>query len=1535
VQLIILLFFFSPQLSAVGIEEGPAISEQEGCVTFILDMCGASLDPEGAYFAASFQGWDSEPMCDMGGDIWEISYCGIEPGTHEYKFLSGSGGWEFNGFGDDCTNPADNNNRFVDVSGGCDIEGPWCFNTCDEGSGSGPDDSDPPVLTGNLPDDITISCDEDLPDEELLDAEDDCSHNCTSELPVDDFSGFDDDCGIGIVIRTWEVFDCAGNEGEPHIQVITIVDQEAPAFDERVDDITLNCDEPLPPALPLEVIDNCDDELVFSDPPLDDTSRLGPDGLGDIIRMWYVEDCSGNPAEILQTITLTGAVAQIDHDVICASEGGYLVSGPAESYEWLFIDSNQDTLNLGVNNDSLFVMTEGVYILRIQSGGCTAEVSDTISFIETPMAESRDSTICLNGAALDIELLIERSPEDSLLIFDEAMNHIPNTIFNPMDYTTGTYPFFIEIYSDSICPPYTDTLQIELINCECPDVNDIGDYCMPLLSDTIALDDYRNFDLPGTWLIDNPAPGIFIENRRLVILSNAAPGMYIMSYEFDDVILNENCLNISPSPNMTLINLVASNPPMAVGTAVCNMDIGSALSTIVNLDTLLLSSNTGTWVSTDQNLLVSMDNLVDFTGVEPGSYSFVFTQNDNISPCEAWTANVSIEVFDCSCEPVSTIGDSTICNTDGPINLDDFVIAGAGTWSIKAAADADAMLMGSEFGTSMLSEGEYLFEYRLDGPLQGENCDSISTTRIQVLEAPQIISEAFDTRLCTGPNPQGLPFILNLFDFISQGTDDGEWSSADFPGDISDPFNIDMTGIDVGSYTFTLTTITAQQEGSYCDEVSQSYAVTLQDCNCPQLPILDETDRCVLNDSIVLSIPTNSSGAWTVRNPDGTETEFTEEMLINTNTLESGTYGFTFQLDNPPDLCADTMAVFEIQLFDPLELAIPSVIQLCGAPGFSQGPSELDFEGLQSGTTGTWIADPDYSGNFNDLSSVNFEGLAGQSFEFLYSPDDGDNPCDVLEYVLEIDVLDCECPNVLIQGSPILCNDSGQLDLTTLLSQDIVDGYFRLLDNNFQEIATNISSIDASQLVEGQYFIEYIASADVDIPGSCLSSSQVELSIIQAPDPGIAMDTAVCFGTVQLIELFDLLESESPGGEWSQNSGPLGGFDSAQATFNTGSMPAGTYTFTYSISPAQFCNAVSSSITVTIHELPEADAGSDQVLDCKTSSVSIGTPGNPGSSYEWRLDADIIAQDQAVIVVEQAGNYVLSVCDNLTGCKMQDEVLVTEEIGMPQYILQTTDSDCFGDNNGAIEFLMLEGGTGDYFVYIEGDTVISLRTASEILFENIAPGAYSGYVESNGCISDTTDFVILEGEDISFDFTTDQVNFSEGENYSFDLAEADLDFNSVTTVEWTYNNEILCSGDVSQCGTFDFQAQESGILLVTVFDERGCFYQDSIIFTLVEIESIYVPNIFSPGDIQNGRLQIFSSKASTLIENYRIYDRWGNLIFENAGSFRINSADSEWWDGRFNDDLVQAGVYVLYLQYKKGGDSSESEEMITSISVVY
>ncbi|MEI6695120.1 MAG: gliding motility-associated C-terminal domain-containing protein [Bacteroidota bacterium] len=100
---------------------------------------------------------------------------------------------------------------------------------------------------------------------------------------------------------------------------------------------------------------------------------------------------------------------------------------------------------------------------------------------------------------------------------------------------------------------------------------------------------------------------------------------------------------------------------------------------------------------------------------------------------------------------------------------------------------------------------------------------------------------------------------------------------------------------------------------------------------------------------------------------------------------------------------------------------------------------------------------------------------------------------------------------------------------------------------------------------------------------------------------------------------------------------------------------------------------------------------------------------------------------------------------------------------------------------------------------------------------------------------------------------------------------------------------------------------------------NSCSKIDSIYITIDEnCNTLYVPNTFAP----NGLNTIFKplGKFSSDTEYYLvIYNRWGQLIFE--------SKDPEMgWDGRFNGNMSQPGVYVYYIKIKYGGQSKTFEK---------
>jgi gliding motility-associated-like protein len=89
--------------------------------------------------------------------------------------------------------------------------------------------------------------------------------------------------------------------------------------------------------------------------------------------------------------------------------------------------------------------------------------------------------------------------------------------------------------------------------------------------------------------------------------------------------------------------------------------------------------------------------------------------------------------------------------------------------------------------------------------------------------------------------------------------------------------------------------------------------------------------------------------------------------------------------------------------------------------------------------------------------------------------------------------------------------------------------------------------------------------------------------------------------------------------------------------------------------------------------------------------------------------------------------------------------------------------------------------------------------------------------------------------------------------------------------------------------------------------------------TVIVPRIIFIPNIFSPnGDGINEFFTISGRFNLTDINFLRIYDRWGNQLFEKLGL--SPGEQSEGWDGNFNGEPMQPGVYVFVaeLQYEDG-----------------
>ncbi|MBK6700707.1 MAG: gliding motility-associated C-terminal domain-containing protein [Saprospiraceae bacterium] len=75
--------------------------------------------------------------------------------------------------------------------------------------------------------------------------------------------------------------------------------------------------------------------------------------------------------------------------------------------------------------------------------------------------------------------------------------------------------------------------------------------------------------------------------------------------------------------------------------------------------------------------------------------------------------------------------------------------------------------------------------------------------------------------------------------------------------------------------------------------------------------------------------------------------------------------------------------------------------------------------------------------------------------------------------------------------------------------------------------------------------------------------------------------------------------------------------------------------------------------------------------------------------------------------------------------------------------------------------------------------------------------------------------------------------------------------------------------------------EESGVYEFNHRSSSGCDSIEYLVLMIAHEGEVYVPNVFSPnGDQVNDRLVVFSNEDVHMIDLFAIYDRWGELMFE-------------------------------------------------------
>jgi gliding motility-associated-like protein len=381
------------------------------------------------------------------------------------------------------------------------------------------------------------------------------------------------------------------------------------------------------------------------------------------------------------------------------------------------------------------------------------------------------------------------------------------------------------------------------------------------------------------------------------------------------------------------------------------------------------------------------------------------------------------------------------------------------------------------------------------------------------------------------------------------------------------------------------------------------------------------------------------------------------------------------------------------------------------------------------------------------------------------------------------------------------------------------------------------------------------------------------------------------------------------------------------------------------------CGSDIDSLNITIsNNGPMVNLGPD-VLACEGEVVTLMSDIS-GVNYLWQDGSS-----SSSFTVSSSGIYYLEVSNN---CGVDiDSVNVDINGAPPDTELGPDTTLC----TGTTLLLTSTAGTGTAFQWQNGSTSPTLLVS--------APGTYS-ITESNHCGTHDDaiqvdflappitfelgpDTTLCPGESIllTVPLTGFNVKWQDGstgntmvadkeQTYSLELSNKCGIKSDALAIAFDNNMPVialgpsptLCPGDMVELDvTQAFPASYSwntgstlphieiltpGNYAVTV--SALCFDANDAVVVLQDDDcfptALFVPNVFSPNDdnindvftlFTNVEIQITALQGA-------IFDRWGNQVFQST---EVPFT----WNGRFNDDLMQPGVYVysIILDYTVNG----------------
>jgi gliding motility-associated-like protein len=387
----------------------------------------------------------------------------------------------------------------------------------------------------------------------------------------------------------------------------------------------------------------------------------------------------------------------------------------------------------------------------------------------------------------------------------------------------------------------------------------------------------------------------------------------------------------------------------------------------------------------------------------------------------------------------------------------------------------------------------------------------------------------------------------------------------------------------------------------------------------------------------------------------------------------------------------------------------------------------------------------------------------------------------------------------------------------------------------------------------------------------------------------LCKDEAVLFTDASVIQSF----SPNVSWNWDFGDGNTATGDSVTHKYFTDSNKV--YTVKFFITNTFGCSD-SGTVQIEAFSDPPLTVDGDKII-CKGTDVQLNASGV--KYFEWSPKESLINPNTANPIARPVNStsYIVMGYDTIT-CPTYDTVNVSV-INRVTADAGPDTSICLGES---VQLFVLSDSIASSAIKYtwQPATNLSNPNIANPIATPTTDATYLVTVEANDCEKTTIPVFIKVGNYPDINAGEDKTIF-KGTSVVLDVASS-----APVTYTWSPVATLSCSN----CQFPSASPLTTTTYLVAATNQDGCAALDSLVVRVFETcdgEQIFVPNTFTPNSDGNNDIFIPQGIGVEKIEVMRIYDRWGELLFETLD---IRNG----WDGTFNGKTAQPGVYVYYIE---------------------